>query len=154
LVGKSKKNKNKLYKSLVKVEVIKAHTYDIKRSVDNENVVVGMREFAREMGFKVVEEVMIATASSELTTNIVRYAKTGKVIIREIKYANQRGIEIEAIDKGPGIPNIALAIEQKFTTTERSMGMGLSSVLRIMDETMITSHVGKGTRIVSRKWYR
>ncbi|WP_407947314.1 ATP-binding protein [Pectinatus sottacetonis] len=94
----------------------------------------------------------MATAASELSTNILRYATTGEIILRIISTAETIGIEIIASDKGPGIPDIKMALKDNFTTTNKSLGMGLPSVKRIMDDFIIDSHLGKGTYILTRKW--
>ncbi len=45
-----------------------------------------------------------------------------------------------------------MALKDNFTTTNKSLGMGLPSVKRIMDDFIIDSHLGKGTYILTRKW--
>jgi len=140
--------------NLCVVEKIEVYKINIKESVDNEVVVVMTRRIAKKAGFKQVDEVMIATSASELATNIVRYASCGQVIISIIGRGKKKGLEIIAIDEGPGIPNIELAMQEGFTTTKKSLGLGLSSVKNIMDDFSIQSQIGKGTHIVARKWYR
>ncbi len=70
----------------------------------------------------------------ELTRNIVYYDKKGKLFIKPIA---SYGIEITAIDHGPGIPNLL----------KTGLGLGLSGVKRLMDEFGITSTVGLGTKV-------
>jgi len=60
------------------------------------------------------------------------------------------GIEVISEDKGPGIPNIELAMQDGFSTCG-GLGGGLPGVKRLMDEFEITSNEA-GTRIVARKW--
>lgn len=108
--------------------------------------------FAKMLGFKQHEQYMIATSASELATNITRYAEKGEIILRKIEKNNKIGIEIIAEDKGPGIEDIGKAMEDSFSTSPKSLGLGLPGVKRLMDEFTIDSRRNVGTRIVTRKW--
>jgi len=107
--------------------------------------------FAKMLGFKPHQQYMIATAVSELATNIIRYAEKGEITLRKIENNDKIGMEIIAEDKGPGIEDIKKAIEDNFSTS-KSLGLGLPGVKRLMDEFMVDSQRNVGTRIVSRKW--
>lgn len=111
------------------------------------------RRTAAELGFSSSEVTLIATAISEVTRNIVTYAERGEVCVRAIAAHDRRGIEIVARDQGPGIPDIALAMRDGYSTT-KSLGLGLPGAKRIMDEFEIVSSVGQGTTVTMRKWAR
>ncbi|MBM3335772.1 anti-sigma regulatory factor, partial [Candidatus Sumerlaeota bacterium] len=53
--------------------------------------------------------------------------------------------------EGPGIPDIAKAMEDGYSTN-KSLGLGLPGARRLMDEFEIGSQVGKGTTITMKKW--
>jgi serine/threonine-protein kinase RsbT len=112
------------------------------------------REVARRLGFGMVDQSRIATAVSELTRNIVRYAigGSGEVTIRPLA-TQATGIEIVARDEGPGIPDVALAMQEGFTSGP-GMGLGLPGTKRLMDEMEIVSAPGSGTVVTIRKWRR
>ena len=123
--------------------------------IDNEDVGSAIYEaklMAIRVGFEETSQVLISTAVSELSTNIIRYAGSGEIILKTVHETGKTGIEIQAIDNGPGIDNIEKAMQDHFTTTPDSLGLGLSSVKRIMDTFKIDSIQGKGTRIIARKW--
>ena len=64
-----------------------------------------------------------------------------------------REVEIEVIDSGVGIPDIAKAMEPLYTTKpewERS-GMGFAFMEAFMDTLEVESEPGKGTKIIMRK---
>ncbi|AZV59142.1 anti-sigma regulatory factor [Clostridium sp. AWRP] len=107
-------------------------------------------------GFTCADEVMIATAASELSTNIIRYAKQGYITISIICDFNyeKKGIELYANDFGPGIRDIELAMKEEYSSLPNSLGLGLPSVKRIMDEFGIESLPERGTRVIARKWMR
>jgi serine/threonine-protein kinase RsbT len=109
------------------------------------------RAFAAEIGFTQVDLTLIATAISELTRNIVEYAKKGDVIIRSTQNGTKKGIEIIAHDDGPGIPDIALAMQDGYSS-RKSLGLGLPGTKRLMDEFDIISRSGDGTTVTIKKW--
>jgi len=135
-------------------DVLERKLIEIFHANDNEVVVFVVRQFARKIDFKPIDEFMIAAAASELTTNILRYAKKGFLECSIIKnpVKGTRGLELYACDFGQGIADIEKALEERFSTTPNSLGQGLPAVRRIMDEFYIESILGRGTRILTRKW--
>jgi len=119
---------------------------------DKEQVIMTARCLAVEAGFDETNQVLIATAASELATNIVKYAKEGEVILKIIQRDRQLGIEIIARDDGPGIRDIEQVMQDNFSTLKGSLGLGLPSVQRIMDEFKIESQPGHGTIVSALKW--
>lgn len=113
------------------------------------------REAARRLGFGAVDQSRIATAVSELTRNVVRYATDGQgdVLIRPISADGRTGLEILVRDEGPGIADLGLAIRVGFTSGT-GLGMGLPGTKRLMDEMEIDTAAGRGTTVAIRKWRR
>ena len=62
-----------------------------------------------------------------------------------------RGILVEARDEGPGIPDVAKALQDGYSTSG-SLGLGLPGIRRLMDEFEVRSTVGKGTTVSTIKW--
>jgi serine/threonine-protein kinase RsbT len=109
------------------------------------------RFLAITAGFKETDQYMIATVISELARNIFVYALRGEIIIKIIEKNNKKGLEIIAQDEGCGIKDIGQAMKDNFSTSG-SLGLGLPGVKRIMDEFIIDTKVGVGTKITVRKW--
>ena len=109
------------------------------------------RELARKVGFGSTDQAKIATAVSELARNIVVYAQKGEVKVKVLEDSPKRGIEILAIDQGPGIINIQLALTDGYSSS-KGLGIGLPGAQRLMSEFFIDSSLGKGTRVLTRKW--
>jgi len=130
------------------IEEIQVH---LKESTDNAQVVIAAIELASQAGFSETDRCMIGTAASELATNILRYAKEGVVWLRLVREEQQTGIEILAEDDGPGIENVREAMRDR-VSSGNSLGLGLPSVKRIMDEFSLDSVLGQGTRVWARKW--
>jgi serine/threonine-protein kinase RsbT len=113
------------------------------------------RAMASKIGFSSTDQISIATAISELSRNIVEYAREGEILIAMVRAQDngQAGIQIVARDNGPGISDVGLAMKDGYSTS-RSLGLGLPGTKRLMDEFEIDSRPGKGTRVTIRKWLR
>ena len=109
------------------------------------------RQLAEQLGFGSSDLVLIATAISELARNILTYAKTGEITLRPVLRGGRRGIAIIASHKGPGIPDIARAMQDGYSTSS-GLGLGLPGAKRLMDEFDIVSQVSRGTTVTIRKW--
>ena len=109
------------------------------------------RELALRCGFSAADSTLIATTISELARNIVQYAGRGEIIVRLVDIAGKRGLEVVAVDGAPGIPDLALAMQDGFSTSG-GLGLGLPGVRRLMDEFDIRSASGVGTTVTVRKW--
>ena len=106
---------------------------------------------AREAELGPTGNQMFATAVSELARNIVKYAGTGSVVVREVRDGPRVGVEATAEDAGPGIADIELALTDHFSSGG-TLGLGLPGVRRMVDDFEIDSEPGRGTRITIRKW--
>lgn len=128
-----------------------------KVRIDSEGDIVIARKIVRDvalaMGFGVTDVTRIVTAASELTRNVFRYAGSGVLSWQKLSTGDHVGIELTFEDHGPGIPDIAQAMEMGYTTSG-GLGLGLPGAKRLMDEMEIESEVGKGTRITVKKWRR
>src|ERR1043166_1136864 len=113
------------------------------------------KEIALAIGFDEKSSEEIALAISELASNLVKYARGGKLTLAQIQEDQRRGIQVESTDFGPGIPDVEQAITDGFSTAE-SLGVGLGAVNRLMDEFDITSEIGThaGTKILCKRWLR
>ena len=91
-----------------------------------------------------------AVASYELEMNLVNHSLGGRLIF----HIDDNKVTIEAVDKGPGIADLAKAMTEGFSTANdwiRSLGfgagMGLPNTKRVADEFDIQSSVEKGTHV-------
>lgn len=113
------------------------------------------RALAGKLGFSATDQITIATAISELARNIVEYATHGEIIVCvvETRRNGSPGLQVTARDDGPGIPDVALAMRDGYSTS-RGLGLGLPGTRRLVDEFDISSAPGKGTTVTVRKWPR
>lgn len=92
----------------------------------------------------------VAIASYEAEMNIVIYTNKGEIIAN----IQPTRIKIEAIDSGPGIPDIEKALQPGFSTASERIrelgfgaGMGLNNIQKCADKMQLKSKVGKGTHL-------
>ena len=111
---------------------------------------VQVKKNLRRLGIppEIIRQVSIAMYEGEI--NMVIHAGGGEadVIVSEDK------IEIILSDKGPGIADVNLAMQEGYSTATDSVrslgfgaGMGLPNMKRYTDEMTIDSVVGEGTTI-------
>lgn len=111
-----------------------------------------VRTMAAAIGFRLIDQTRLATVTSELARNVVKYAKRGRMIAQPTTSTNGReGLRLIFEDSGPGIPDIEAAMRDGFTTG-RGLGKGLPGSKRLVDEFIIESAPGQGTRITIVRW--
>lgn len=96
-----------------------------------------------------VELCKAVTMVSELATNLIKYAKEGRMELCVYREKDAWMLKTVALDQGPGIENLSLALEDNFSTAN-SYGVGLPSVKRLSDAFSIKSK-SSGTRIETIK---
>ncbi len=105
---------------------------------------------SQKLGFSEEEVGKAALVTVELAKNIVKHSGKGGMLLF-CPLFNVKGIEILALDKGPGMENAAKCLQDGFSTAG-SMGIGLGSIIRLSDYYSIYSQVGKGTVFLSQLW--
>ena len=95
----------------------------------------------------------VAIVSYEAEMNVVMYATRGKLLLN----VSRDDVTLKINDEGPGIPDVALAMQEGYSTATHEMremgfgaGMGLPNIQRNADEFSIDSEVGQGTRLFVR----
>jgi serine/threonine-protein kinase RsbT len=117
-----------------------------------EDVLLARQEvmrFAALLAFSPGDRGRLELAVTELATNLVKHAGGGNLVVS--KLSDRPGIRIVCVDQGPGIVNIAQAMQAGYSTTA-SFGDGLASIKEVMDRFELTSVLGQGTRIEAEKW--
>ena len=110
-----------------------------------------VRQWAIELHFSLVDQTKIVTAASELARNALIYGGGGAVKLEELNDAARRGIRLTFTDEGPGIPDIARALTDGYTTGT-GLGLGLGGAKRLSNEFDISSRQGEGTRVTITRW--
>jgi serine/threonine-protein kinase RsbT len=111
-----------------------------------------VRALAARLGFRLIDQTRLVTVTSELARNVVKYAGSGRMIAQPLDANEGRaGLRLTFEDEGPGIPDIAAAMRDGFSTG-RSLGKGLPGSKRLVDLFEIESEVGRGTRVSIVRW--
>jgi serine/threonine-protein kinase RsbT len=131
--------------------MVKDETMPIKTSEDVVRVRQVARAWAVEQGLSLVDQTKIVTAASELARNTLDHGGGGTVRLEAIKKEARYGLRLIFEDKGPGIPDIELALTDGYTTGG-GLGLGLSGAKRLSNDFEIFSRVGEGTRVTITRW--
>lgn len=124
---------------------------EIRSSEDVVRVRQAVRTLAMKAGLNLVDQTKIVTAASELARNTLDYGGGGTVTLESVRNATRAGIRLVFDDKGPGIPDIELAMKDGYTSGG-GLGLGLSGAKRLSNDFEIYSRLGEGTRVTITRW--
>ena len=133
------------------MEVVRDETLQLNCTEDVARVRQVARAWAVAIGFSLVDQTKIVTATSELARNTVDHGRGGSVRLRSLVNGARKGLRLDFVDDGPGIADIELALRDGYTTGT-GLGLGLSGSRRLVNEFEIESEVGKGTRVSVTRW--
>jgi serine/threonine-protein kinase RsbT len=129
----------------------------VRLQIRDDSDIVAVRRSIREFGhMQCLAETAIealATAATEIARNLIVHAGGGELVIEATTAENssRRGVLVRAHDLGPGIADVDLAMQDGYST-RGSLGLGLPSAKRLVDEFAIQSTLGNGTIVTLRKW--
>jgi anti-sigma regulatory factor (Ser/Thr protein kinase) len=99
----------------------------------------------------VIRRAVVVAFEAEM--NVVMYAEEGTVSF----VLTDEDVGIEVADRGPGIPDVGLALQEGWSTATDEMremgfgfGMGLPNIRKNSDVFDVRTEVGKGTVVTSR----
>jgi len=104
---------------------------------------------ADQSGLPETERGQVAIVATELATNLVRYAKDGRLFVQSVRRDGTSTVQLLAVDGGPGIADVAKCLQDGFSSGG-TRGTGLGAVKRLSDDFDVYSGVGSGTIILSR----
>lgn len=112
-----------------------------------------VRTAAVAASLSLVDQTKLVTATSELARNTLVYGGGGRVSVRTVDQDRRRGVLVEFVDEGPGIPDVDLAMTDGWTSGS-GLGLGLSGAKRLVDEFDLDTAPDRGTTIRVTKWKR
>src|SRR5277367_3994284 len=101
-----------------------------------------------QLGYDETNAGRVAIVVTELAQNLVRHGGGGE-ILAGADQQREAGIEIMALDRGPGIADVAACLRDGYSTGGTS-GNGLGAINRLADEVLIHSDKASGTAILVR----
>jgi anti-sigma regulatory factor (Ser/Thr protein kinase) len=90
-----------------------------------------------------------ALIATELATNLVKHGSGGTILFGSDEDAPQRALVIIALDKGRGIANVSMAMQDGYSTAG-SPGQGLGAIARSASSFDIYSQAERGTAVLCR----
>jgi serine/threonine-protein kinase RsbT len=130
-------------------------TRDERTDIRSEDQVVRVRQMVRQwatdVGFSLVDLTKFVTAASELARNTVIHGGGGTVELQLLSENGRRGLRAVFEDRGPGIPDLELAMRDGYTTGT-GLGLGLGGAKRLVNDFEVFSRPGEGTRIAITRW--
>lgn len=108
-------------------------------------------EVVEHLGFDQTTAEKVAIVVTELATNLLKHAGEGELVVRPLHTAQETGIEILALDRGPGMANVATCLRDGYSTSG-SLGQGLGAVQRLSTHLAIYSTPGAGTALLAQVW--
>lgn len=106
---------------------------------------------ARRLGFGETAAGKAAIIATEMAGNLVKHAGGGEIIVRTLESGGADGLEILALDRGPGMADLAKSRRDGYSTAG-SPGTGLGAIARLSDLFDGWSAPGQGTALLSQLW--
>ncbi|MPZ76274.1 MAG: SpoIIE family protein phosphatase [Deltaproteobacteria bacterium] len=125
-----------------------SHTAEVRRFA---------AQLAKGAGFSESAAGSVAIATTELSTNLLKHASGGKIVVRPLADHSARGVEFArgvellSLDRGAGIGNFTQCLRDGYSTAG-SAGTGLGAIARLASELDVQTAPGKGTAVMARFW--
>jgi anti-sigma regulatory factor (Ser/Thr protein kinase) len=101
-----------------------------------------------KLGFDATASGRLALIVTESATNLVKHAGGGVMLLRPLPEDPHLGVEILALDTGPGIPSLEAALRDGFSSAGTA-GTGLGAIRRAASEFDVYSVQGRGTALLA-----
>jgi anti-sigma regulatory factor (Ser/Thr protein kinase) len=108
-------------------------------------------ELTRTLGFDDTSSGNVAIGVTETATNILKHAGSGRLLLRSLERGGVGGLEVLALDRGPGIANLGNSLRDGHSTSG-SLGTGLGALSRISTVMDVYTQAGKGTAVRLEFW--
>ena len=103
------------------------------------------------LGFSPTESGKIALAATEVATNILKHAGTGRLALRALERDGVAGIELLGLDRGPGIADLAASLRDGQSSTG-TPGQGLGALSRLSAAFDVYTQPARGTALRIEFW--
>jgi serine/threonine-protein kinase RsbT len=133
------------------MNILWSETLKLQNSEDIVRTRQAVRAKMVEMKFSLVDQTKMVTAASELARNAVEYGGGGSTRLEALENGARRGLRLVFEDRGPGIPDLEMALRDGYTTGG-GLGLGLGGSKRLVNEFDVWSVPGEGTRVTIVRW--
>ncbi|GIF45507.1 anti-sigma regulatory factor (Ser/Thr protein kinase) [Asanoa ferruginea] len=123
--------------------------------LDDASAVSAVRRAAQDLGTEVGLGTGplsgLAIVAAELASNLVKHADDGRLLVRRVRSGDLAGVELLAVDAGPGMADVARSSRDGHSTTG-TLGIGLGAIVRQAGWLDMSSVEGRGTVAVAQVW--
>ncbi|QGN45907.1 SpoIIE family protein phosphatase [Micromonospora sp. WMMD558] len=104
-----------------------------------------------ELGLSPARTADLAIVAAELTSNLVKHADGGMLLLRPVRAEREAGVELVAVDTGPGMADLTVSSRDGHSTTG-TLGIGLGAIARQATWFDAYSRPGRGTVLAVQVW--
>ncbi|AGZ38534.1 putative magnesium/manganese-dependent protein phosphatase [Actinoplanes friuliensis DSM 7358] len=106
---------------------------------------------ATELGLPANRIADLSIVAAETAGNLVKHADEGMLLVRPVRVPDRAGVEIVALDRGPGMADIARSLGDGHSTAG-TLGIGLGAIVRQASWSDLHSVPGRGTVMSIQVW--
>ncbi|WP_203836767.1 SpoIIE family protein phosphatase [Winogradskya humida] len=106
---------------------------------------------AAELGISERDTADLSIVAAETAGNLVKHADEGVLLVRPVRVRERAGVEIVAIDRGPGMADVPYSVGDGHSTAG-TLGIGLGAILRQATWSDLHSVPGRGTVLAAQVW--
>jgi anti-sigma regulatory factor (Ser/Thr protein kinase) len=106
---------------------------------------------ATELGMPPKRIADLSIVATETASNLVKHADEGTLLVRAVRVPNRAGVEILALDRGPGMADVTRSIGDGHSTAG-TLGIGLGAIVRQASWYDLHSVPGRGTVMALQVW--
>jgi anti-sigma regulatory factor (Ser/Thr protein kinase) len=106
---------------------------------------------AAEIGLSEGRAGDCAIVVAEVVSNLEKHAEEGMLLLRTVRHGGGAGIEVIAIDRGPGMADVGRSARDGYSTAG-TLGIGLGAITRLASWYDTYSNPGQGTVLVAQVW--
>jgi anti-sigma regulatory factor (Ser/Thr protein kinase) len=104
---------------------------------------------ARSCNLDETRRGIVGIVATEAATNLARHARAGVLYTQSTAHLGRAGVELLAVDAGPGMLDLDRAFADGFSTGS-TPGTGLGAIRRQADELDVFTAPGEGTMVLAR----
>ena len=108
-------------------------------------------ELAADLAFPEVRAAELAIVVTEIATNLVKHAEQASLLLRVVRARDAAGIQVVAVDGGPGLRDVATASVDGVSSTG-TLGLGMGAISRLSSTWDVHSVPGRGTVLTASLW--